>query len=605
MKIETENAASHISNKFELAHELLNFKAKSIAESSDFSAAVTNKNQQALLRILLPLQSSLELDLVKVIDSEGKVLSDLRSSAIGSIPLQDSKAIRLAKSGLIFKNLIVSEDSKTALVVEVISVKSREEIVGSLIVGYALTLEVLKDILNNRRQHLVLLKDAKIITSTILLDDSIQWSKITSQDILHKIKTGGESYFSKPVEIPEIADDRFKVVVLTPLASLYQSQWQMWLAIGSFALIGGSIISVFGFWVTSLVTRRITLLTTATQELAKGDLSVRLEFDSNDEISILATNFNEMSEQLKQRDLKIQAQLSELLQELQQTPELIQTEKMAGLGQMVAGIAHEINNPVSFIYSNVPHAKEYIDDLVNLVRLYQQHFPNPPSAILEEEEAIEIEFLIDDLSKILDSMKFGTERIREIVLSLRNFSRKDESEMKEVNIHHGLDSTLAILGHRLKAQSDRPAIEVVKDYGNLPFVNCFAGQLNQVFMNLLSNAIDALEDEIIKQNTKNCGDGVSLSLNISIKTDIKDNWVTIEIADHGSGIPEDIRNKLFDPFFTTKPVGKGTGLGLSISYQIVVEKHRGKLWCESQLGQGTKFFISIPVIKRGSGGVGE
>ncbi|MEM1172968.1 MAG: ATP-binding protein, partial [Cyanobacteria bacterium P01_H01_bin.35] len=169
-------------------------------------------------------------------------------------------------------------------------------------------------------------------------------------------------------------------------------------------------------------------------------------------------------------------------------------------------------------------------------------------------------------------------------------------EMKKVNIHHGIDSTLIILGHRLKAQSHRPAIEVVKDYGNLPFVHCFAGQLNQVFMNLLSNGIDAVEDGMIKHNTDNCGNGVSSSLQILIKTYIKDNWVTIEIVDNGSGISEDIHNKLFDPFFTTKPVGKGTGLGLSISYQIVVEKHGGKLWCESQLGEGTKFFISIPVI---------
>ena len=284
LKRETKNAASYISHEFELAYELLSVKAKSIAYSSDFLPAFVNKNQQAFLRILLPLQSSLELDLVKVVNTEGKILSDLRSSAIGKTPLQDSRIIQLAQSGLIFTNFVLSEDSKTPLLIKVISIKSRERIIGGLIIGKALTPEVIQEILGDQRQQLVLLKDSEIIISTVSVDDSIEWSEITSQDILQKIQTLGESYLAQPVKFSQISDDRFQAVVLTPLTSLHQSQREIWLQIGSFALIGGCIVSVFGFWVTRLVTRRITLLTTATQELAKGDLSIRLEFEGNDEI---------------------------------------------------------------------------------------------------------------------------------------------------------------------------------------------------------------------------------------------------------------------------------------------------------------------------------
>lgn len=604
LKTETENAASHIRREFELAHELLSFKAKSIADSPEISEAVANKDRQALLKILLPVQSSSGLDLVKVIDQEGNVLSEMRSSTINQISLQDSQIIRVAKTGLIFTDFMISEDSTKPLFVEAISVKSKLKIVGSVIVGYALTPKAFQQILGDRRQHLVLLKDSEIVTSTVALDDSIPWSKITSQDTVQQIKTKGESYFSQRVEFPLIADNRFQTVVLTPLISLQNSQRQIWLVTFGFATIGGCMVSVFSFWVTRLVTRRITQLTQVTQDLAKGDLTVRSEINGNDEVTTLAKSFNFMAEELKERDLKIQIQLKELEQlvkELQQMPQLIQTEKMVGLGQMVAGVAHEIKNPVSFIHCNVPYAKTYVHNLVNLVHLYQQHFPNRPSEILEEEEEIDLEFLIEDLSNLLDSMQSGTKRILDIVGSLRNFSRKDRGAMKAVDLHAGIDSTLAILGHRLKFQLGRPTIEVVKDYGKLPSVDCFAGEINQVFMNLLSNAIDALEEEVAKQLTDTDENQVSLSPQIQIKTDIlNDRWVTIEITDNGPGIPEEIRNQLFDPFFTTKEAGKGTGLGLSISYQIVVEKHNGKLWCESELGQGTKFVIQLPIAKVGS-----
>lgn len=296
-------------------------------------------------------------------------------------------------------------------------------------------------------------------------------------------------------------------------------------------------------------------------------------------------------------------ELETALHELQETQtQLIQTEKMSSLGLLVAGIAHEINNPVSFIYGNIPHATEYTQQLLHLLELYRQHYPNPVAVIKEEIEEIDLEFLSDDLPKLMDSMQIGAERIRQIVLSLRNFSRLDKMAREPVDLHQGIDNTLLLLQHRLKAKGEHPQIQVIKEYGDLPLVECHAGQLNQVFMNLLSNAVDALEEvSSINQVTAETDSDhkmteVHFCPTIHITTQIQDNnTILLRIADNGSGIPLQMQQQIFDPFFTTKSVGKGTGLGLSISYQIVVEKHGGQLKCHSTPGEGTEFYIELPM----------
>ncbi|MBX9255797.1 PAS domain-containing protein [Desmonostoc muscorum CCALA 125] len=289
--------------------------------------------------------------------------------------------------------------------------------------------------------------------------------------------------------------------------------------------------------------------------------------------------------------------LQETLNELQLTQtQLIQAEKMSSLGQMVAGIAHEVNNPVSFIYGNLHYAHKYTQDLLKLLEIYQQICPNPPLEIQKQIEEIDLNFLIQDITKLFKSMTVGTERIQEIVKSLRNFCRLDEAELKQVNIHEGIDSTLMILDHRLHATHEYPEIKVIKKYGQLPNVTCYPCQLNQVFMNILANAIDALEKSALSGRWSAVNSKTNDNPQIQITTEVIDkNWIVVTIADNGFGISEQVRSKLFDPFFTTKPVGKGTGLGLSISYQIIVEKHGGQLSCFSTPGKGAEFVIKIPV----------
>lgn len=294
-----------------------------------------------------------------------------------------------------------------------------------------------------------------------------------------------------------------------------------------------------------------------------------------------------LQNQLQQQNLQLQKAFSDL----QKTEaELIQKEKMISLGQLVAGMAHEINNSIGFISSNIEPASNYIQDLLNLVKLYDREYPTASAAIQEAKIEIDLDFLIADLEKILLSMQTGSERIRTMLLALRIFSRLNESNIKPVDIHEGIDSTLLLLQHQFKAEGKRPAIKVIKNYGELPLVTCYASQINQVWLNLLNNAIDALESAVKEKLPSDSEPTIWISTEL-----IESETVRIVIKDNGIGIPENIRSRLFDPFFTTKPIGKGSGLGLVTSYQIVVEKHKGKLNYRSTSEGCTEFIVEIPL----------
>ena len=363
--------------------------------------------------------------------------------------------------------------------------------------------------------------------------------------------------------------------------------------------LGCIILAVLvGLHISSSIAKPLQAVTAVAQKVTQAsNFDLQVPITTRDETGTVATALNHLIQRVKVllREKEQRSEdLEQALTQLHKTQlQLVQTEKMSSLGQLVAGVAHEINNPVNFIHGNVTYIDSHAQDLLKVVQAYQTHYPHPPQALQAVLEEVEIDFLHEDLLKLLQSMKVGTDRIREIVLSLRNFSRLDEAEFKAVNIHEGIDNTLVILRQRLKGKTERPEIQIIKEYGPLPLVECYAGQLNQVFMNILSNAIDALED----LNRGKSFEEITAQVNtIQICTYmLNQHRLAIAIIDSGLGMTEQVRSRLFDPFFTTKPVGKGTGLGLSISYQIVTEKHGGRLWCDSTLGHGTKFVIEIPL----------
>ena len=373
-----------------------------------------------------------------------------------------------------------------------------------------------------------------------------------------------------------------------------------------------AIATLLAALISRAITQPLAALTRVAQkstEEANFDLHVTIE--QKDELGLLGNAFNQLidsvklllqkqqiaTEQLETYSQSLEAGIAErnqLLEELQRTQvQMVQSEKMSALGQMVSGVAHEINNPVNFIHGNLNHVQEYSRNLLDFIQLYQQHYPDPAPEIQTEADELDLEFIQTDLPKMLDSMKMGTTRIRQIVLSLRNFSRLDEADFKAVDLHEGIDSTLLILQHRLKENPKRPAIEVIRDYGNLPLVECYPSQLNQMFMNILSNAIDALEEATANHTFQEIKQTPSKVTIATSKVD--SDWVQVTISDNGTGMTENTRKKIFDPFFTTKAIGKGTGMGMPISHQIITKKHGGKLDCFSVPDKGTEFVIQIPI----------
>jgi signal transduction histidine kinase len=421
----------------------------------------------------------------------------------------------------------------------------------------------------------------------------------------------GQPYVVRVVTWEGLPNLEWRIVLTIPRADLMAEvdrSTQQTLVICALALLGSILL---GIVTTKAISRPVRRLADAAERFSVTHNRESLPQSPILELNALSESFDHMGQQLQvsfaalasakaeleQTNLQLEDRVRDRTHELTQAmdelksaeAQLIQTEKMSSLGQMLAGIAHEINNPTAFVYGNLDYIQEYMHGLLTLLDMYQKRYPDPSPDISAYRDELDLDFLLADLPRVVGSMREGTERIRNIVQNLRNFSRIDGLEMQLANLNEAIESTLMILDHRLKGNGSRPPIQIVKNYSTAMITECYPGLMGQVFVNLLSNAVDALDEAVVAGRCDRPEIVITTEVNLSERS------MTIRVRDNGPGIPAHVRQRMFDPFFTTKPVGKGTGLGLAISYQIITEKHRGQLLCNSDPAWGTEFVVMIPL----------
>lgn len=583
--------------KQDIEKELENLRkiARLLATKQSIISAVEQASVPTLRQEFLPLSSILNTDIIEVIGNDAQAILSTRSYELNDATFQNQRIKELLLAGADLSSIVSMQNPDLPVLMGTAPFKNDDGIIGGLSLGTAVDTDFLERLTMSIDGELVVAIDGKVMATTLPPETDIPANAFMGDSHPHDtdIELQGEMFTAEHIHFDRATQMPVHFILLSSQAPLIQGQRNLWLFISGVTLLVTLITAAVGYYLANAVSEPIRKLSQVSRRvIEERNFEVQSSIATADEIGILSNDLNQLirwvhtytheleaSKQTLEHRVEERTQaLSVALAELQDMQsQLIQTEKMSSLGQMVAGIAHEINNPISFIHGNLKPLLAYVQDIVELLDTYNAEYPNPSDLIVNKREEIDIDFVVEDLDKLCGSIKMGTERVREIVISLRNYSRLDEAAIKEVNLCDGLDSTLLILGHRLKE-----GVEVIKHYEPLPEIACSPAQLNQVFTNIIGNAIDAMIEADVKPKQ------------LVLTTCVPDaEHVQVSIKDNGVGMPPDVKAKIFDPFFTTKTVGKGTGLGLGICFKII-EQHQGTLEVISEVGQGTEFVITLP-----------
>ncbi|MEM6837192.1 MAG: ATP-binding protein [Cyanobacteria bacterium P01_C01_bin.120] len=599
-KAQSEELVALVEREIEKELKSLRLNARLLSVQSDLIQGTATSDVIQLRQLILPLKSIVDADLIAIVDTAGQAILETRQPIMENRQLQAGTITELLLTGSDLSTIASTSQQGLPVLLGTAPIKTNQGVEGGILIGNVLDDERLEQINQIIDEQLVIILDegredeSQIVASTF---SEISPELLWLYDLADYEEIGtaqNKDYIIQKIRLDGLEGQIYHLVILLSKASLNQVKLASWLGIASIATLGACLMTLLALRIARAIAKPIQDITQVAQQVVQEEnFDLRAIPQSEDEIGALADALNQLVQWTGEHTNELEAaaqtlefrveertqELSDALATLQSTQaQLIQTEKMSSLGQMVAGIAHEINNPITFVQGNLPSLKEYVEDLKTLVATYQTEYPHPTDTILKVQKKIDLDFLLKDIEDILGSLKIGTERVSNIVISLRNYSRLDEATIKNVDIHEGIDSTLVVLNHRL-----RQGVEVIKNYDLLPSIQCSPSQLNQVFTNIIVNALDAMFDANSQPK--------QLIINTCVQSD---KHIQISFRDTGPGMAPETEAKIFDPFFTTKAVGKGTGLGMGICFKII-EQHQGTIAVETEVGKGTEFTITLPI----------